>query len=272
MLVVVVRISRQQRANILLVSFTIFSHTWLTIFDNGKLTASTKNSSACAARPILRHKYFWRTHFLNVNHVDADPSRKLVREKKNHHPCVPYKVSAVVHQSQHSIASKNYPPVARRKDPRFAMKLSTCGVVSLLLSVAVCSEAGLTRGTTASDDNPYTRILRHKGKGSAGDAGGTSSKSKSMGRSGKGKGKKGPFPVTLWAIIFHNPSACAAHPDPCSGSDLANPAADGAGFFTTGGVSDKDGNVLWNKVYGGSEDELASDIAKTSDGGFVISG
>ena len=35
---------------------------------------------------------------------------------------------------------------------------------------------------------------------------------------------------------------------------------------------DKDGAVLWSKVYGGSEDELASDIAKTSDGGFVISG
>ncbi len=35
---------------------------------------------------------------------------------------------------------------------------------------------------------------------------------------------------------------------------------------------DKDGNVLWSKVYGGIEDELASDIDKTSDGGYVISG
>lgn len=35
---------------------------------------------------------------------------------------------------------------------------------------------------------------------------------------------------------------------------------------------DTDGNILWNKVYGGTEDELASDITKTSDGGYVLSG
>lgn len=35
---------------------------------------------------------------------------------------------------------------------------------------------------------------------------------------------------------------------------------------------DQQGNILWNKVFGGDDDELASDIAKTSDGGYVISG
>ena len=35
---------------------------------------------------------------------------------------------------------------------------------------------------------------------------------------------------------------------------------------------DKDGNVLWNKVYGDTEDELAYDIAATSEGGYVITG
>ena len=35
---------------------------------------------------------------------------------------------------------------------------------------------------------------------------------------------------------------------------------------------DKDGNVLSSKVYGDIEDELAYDIAATSDGGFVITG
>ncbi len=34
----------------------------------------------------------------------------------------------------------------------------------------------------------------------------------------------------------------------------------------------KDGTILWNKVYGGAEDELATGITKTSDGGYVISG
>lgn len=34
----------------------------------------------------------------------------------------------------------------------------------------------------------------------------------------------------------------------------------------------KDGAILWNKVFGGTEDELATGITKTSDGGYVISG
>lgn len=34
----------------------------------------------------------------------------------------------------------------------------------------------------------------------------------------------------------------------------------------------KEGVILWNKVYGGAEDELATGITTTTDGGYVISG
>ena len=34
----------------------------------------------------------------------------------------------------------------------------------------------------------------------------------------------------------------------------------------------QDGNVLWDKTYGGSADDQATGISKTNDGGYVISG
>lgn len=34
----------------------------------------------------------------------------------------------------------------------------------------------------------------------------------------------------------------------------------------------KEGNIIWNKVYGGEDDELATGITLTSDGGYAISG
>ncbi|MBW2937090.1 hypothetical protein KXJ69_03170 [Aureisphaera sp. CAU 1614] len=37
-------------------------------------------------------------------------------------------------------------------------------------------------------------------------------------------------------------------------------------------ISSADGSIMWNKVYGGTEDEVASSITKTSDGGYVLSG
>lgn len=37
-------------------------------------------------------------------------------------------------------------------------------------------------------------------------------------------------------------------------------------------ISSTDGSIIWNKIYGGTEDEVASNITKTSDGGYVLSG
>ncbi|MEZ4858962.1 MAG: hypothetical protein R2781_09145 [Flavobacteriaceae bacterium] len=37
-------------------------------------------------------------------------------------------------------------------------------------------------------------------------------------------------------------------------------------------ISAVDGSIIWNKIYGGPEDEVASNITKTSDGGYAISG
>jgi len=36
--------------------------------------------------------------------------------------------------------------------------------------------------------------------------------------------------------------------------------------------TDAEGNELWNRTYGGSENEIASDVAETEDGGFVVTG
>lgn len=35
---------------------------------------------------------------------------------------------------------------------------------------------------------------------------------------------------------------------------------------------DRDGNILWEKTYGGQKNELASAIAQTSDGGYIVAG
>lgn len=37
-------------------------------------------------------------------------------------------------------------------------------------------------------------------------------------------------------------------------------------------VSATDGAIIWNKYYGGAEDDIATNITKTSDGGYIISG
>ncbi|MEZ4778265.1 MAG: hypothetical protein R2786_02650 [Flavobacteriaceae bacterium] len=37
-------------------------------------------------------------------------------------------------------------------------------------------------------------------------------------------------------------------------------------------ISSSDGAIIWQKYYGGSDDEIATNITKTSDGGYILSG
>ncbi|MCB0458127.1 MAG: hypothetical protein KDC91_10320, partial [Flavobacteriaceae bacterium] len=37
-------------------------------------------------------------------------------------------------------------------------------------------------------------------------------------------------------------------------------------------ISSSDGGIIWHKYYGGNDDEIATNITKTSDGGYILSG
>ena len=82
-------------------------------------------------------------------------------------------------------------------------------------------------------------------------------------------------PYTLWAVIFNNPSECAATPLPCAESDLANPDVGGSVFYASSAISSADGGLKTNgKPAGGGVVNFNFEFEGGSlpDGLFVLFG
>ena len=80
---------------------------------------------------------------------------------------------------------------------------------------------------------------------------------------------------TLWAVIFNNPSECAAFPAPCAESDLGNPEVGGSVFYASAAISSPDGGLKRNgKPAGGGVVNFDFEIEGGSlpDGLFVLFG